>query len=94
MLTLGWPAGTLRVALESGAVFQGRIELRTQAGVPTPWPAGMSAWLRWHWPGSGFDTTWPATIDGAVMSWTVDAATVSAVPLRAIAELWLDYADP
>lgn len=93
MLTLGWPAGALRVALKPGAVFQGHIELRTQAGTPQPWPTPMTAWLRWHWPGSGFDTTWPATISGSVMSWAVPGEDVSAVPLRARAELWLDYAD-
>lgn len=93
MLTLGWPAGTLRLTLKADAAFQGQIELRTQAGTPLPWPAGTSAWLRLTMRGTAFEAIWPATITGALMAWSVPAEQVALVPSRAWAQLWLDYPD-
>lgn len=92
MISLGWGAHTLRLNIVPGAVFVGAIELRTPTGVPTPWPAGLTAWLRVS-KGSGFEAIWPATVTGAVMSWDVDASLTAVVPSNAYAELWLDPAD-
>ncbi|MEU1550205.1 hypothetical protein [Nocardia sp. NPDC005745] len=92
-LTLGDIAGRLRLALDPATDFVGRIELQAPLGTPTPWPAGMSAWLRLSVRGGTFEVLWPATIAGAVMSWLVPADEVAQVPLNAWAELWLDYAD-
>ncbi|MBF6416983.1 LtfC-like domain-containing protein [Nocardia cyriacigeorgica] len=93
MLVLGDPVGQLRVWLDPAADFTGRLELHQPPGTPTPWPAGLVAWLHLYVPGGTFDAVWPATIAGPVMSWDVPAAQVAVVPLNAWAELWLDYPD-
>ncbi|WP_280329587.1 DUF7264 domain-containing protein [Nocardia wallacei] len=92
-LTLGDVAGRLRLSLDPATDFEGRIELQAPLGTPTPWPAGTAAWLRLRVRGGVFDTVWPATVAGAVMSWLQPAADVAQVPLNAWAELWLDYPD-
>ncbi|MDE1673859.1 DUF7264 domain-containing protein [Nocardia gipuzkoensis] len=92
-LTLGWVAGRLRLALDPATDFEGRVELQSPVGTPTPWPAGTSAWLRLSVRGGTFEQIWPATITGAVMSWLVAADQVAQVPLNAWTELWLDYPD-
>ncbi|WP_280244248.1 DUF7264 domain-containing protein [Nocardia abscessus] len=92
-LTLGDVAGRLRLALDPATDFVAQIELQAPLGTPTPWPTGMSAWLRLAVRGGSFEVLWPATIAGAVMSWQVAADQVAQVPLNAWAELWLDYAD-
>jgi hypothetical protein len=93
MVTLGTTAGPLTLALDPAADFVDRIELRTAAGVPTPWPAGTTAWLRFTLRGHSFERLWPATITGALMEWVVAAAEVAEIPRRAWVELWLDYPD-
>ena len=93
MLTLGDVAGRLRLGLDPDADFVGRIELQQPQGTPVPWPAGTSAWLHLSAKGTSYDTIWPATISGAVMSWHQVAADVAAVPLSTFAELWIDYPD-
>ncbi|MCM6777931.1 hypothetical protein NDR87_31465 [Nocardia sp. CDC159] len=92
-LTLGWTAGTLRLTLQPGATFTGRVEYQSPPGTPAPWPPGLSAWLRITVPGSTFERIWPADIDGAVMSWSVQPDDVNEIPLNAHGQLWLDYQD-
>lgn len=90
-LDLGWTPDQLRLSLKPGTDFQGRVELQSPPGTPTPWPAGTAAWLRLSVPGGSFEAIWPAIIAGAVMSWLQPSADVDQVPLNAWAELFLDY---
>nr|WP_280186015.1 MULTISPECIES: hypothetical protein [Nocardia] len=71
--------------------FTGRVELHNPPGVPTPWPAGTTAWLRLSVRGGTYESIWPADVTGAVLSWNVPAVEVADVPTNAWAELWLDY---
>lgn len=90
-LELGWTPDALRLALKPGTDFQGRVELQSPPGTPTPWPAATAAWLRLSVPGGSFEAIWPATIAGAVMSWLQPSTDVDQVPLTAWAQLVLDY---
>lgn len=95
-LRLGYRPGRLELDITPGVPLVAQVELQQPVGTPFPWPAGTAAWLRVHKPGTAFDVDWPATVSGAVMSWNVTAASVTAVPRGAVAELWIDFptADP
>lgn len=87
-LHLGDRPGPLRLDLTRGAALVDGLELHDTLG-PVDWPPDTTAWLRIHT--HGFDVTWPVTVTGPVLSWTVPPTQVDAVPHDAHAQLWLAH---
>lgn len=88
---LGRRPGPLQLDLRRGFDFTDSIELRDSGGAPLPWPVGTAAWFRVWAPGTGFEETWPISVAGSLLTWTVAAAVVDEVPDNADVQLILDY---
>lgn len=86
---LGYCPGDLSVCITPGGAFYGTYQLQVD-GVPTDWPAGMLAELRFTW-GTGNTAVFPGVVDGSWLRWALTPEQTEEVPARANVSLWLDY---
>ncbi|WP_433592330.1 LtfC-like domain-containing protein [Nocardia sp. CA-145437] len=83
-MPIGWRAIRDDIELTNGDF----IASRTRPG-GVPLPAGTTAEIKWAT--SPSPTTWAATIDGATVSWRVEAAGVAAIPAGTKFVMWIHY---